>query len=400
MKILVVCQYFFPEQFKVNDICFELVSMGHKVTVLTGLPNYPSGVVQQEYRWLRKRHEFIHGVEVIRAPLVGRGSGKLRLALNYISFAFSASLKALFIKKDFDVILVFQLSPVTMALPAILLKKITGKKIVLFCQDLWPESIAAAGITAESSVYRFLLSLSRWIYQSADKITISSRMFRNFFREVIGIESNLKYLPVYAENFFEEIESKKADSEHVNLVFAGNIGELQSVETIIHAANRLKEFKHIRWHIVGGGSAREKCELLAKGLGLDNVIFYGQRPITDMPHFYSLANAFLVTLKANKVISYTLPNKVQSYMASSKPIIGAIDGETRMVIEEANCGLCCEAEDDEVLSNLVIEFQNSKEMQLEFGLNSRKYYDEHFSKGMFFRQLINLLEEVKGNSDV
>ncbi len=393
MRILVVCQYFYPEQFKVNDICFELVDQGHKVTVLTGLPNYPSGIILKEYRWFRKRHEIIKGVEVIRVPLIGRGNnGKISLVFNYLSYAINASIKALFLNKSFDAIMVYQLSPITMALPALLLKKITGKKIFLYCQDLWPASISAAGISSEGLIHRVLLYFSKWVYHSADKIAISSKLFRNYFREVIGIKDEICYLPVYAENIFNNIPVKNPDNNIVNLVFAGNIGEMQSVETIIQAADILKDQTDIKWHIVGDGSDRTKCEELA--LGLSNVLFYGKYPIFEMPKFYQIADAFLVTLKADKIISYTLPNKVQSYLAAAKPIIGSIDGETRVVIGEAQCGLCCEAENPQALAQLVNKFVKEKDKHILYGKNARHYYENNFSKEIFFERLNSILETI------
>ncbi|MDD4802797.1 MAG: glycosyltransferase family 4 protein [Syntrophomonas sp.] len=391
MKLLVVCQYFYPEQFKVNDICFELVKLGHDVTVLTGLPNYPSGVTHKDYRWFKRRYENINGVKIIRTSLIGRGQGKIRLALNYLSFAVCSSIRALFMKKDFDLVLVYQLSPITMACPALLLKKLTGKPILLYCQDLWPESIVAAGIKQESSIYRIILSLSRYIYKRADKIAISSKLFKNYFSEVIGIDGDISYLPVYAESLFENIGPKSNKRETINLVFAGNIGEMQSVETIIKAANELKYCDNIKWHIIGDGSDRFSCEKMAIEFGLSNVIFYGQRPLSEMPDFYSLADAFLVTLKANQEISYTLPNKVQSYMAAGKPVIGAIDGETRLVIEDAGCGYCCKAEDYLALAELIKEFALNQKNPGILGKNARKYYEEHFHKDIFMKNFIKFL---------
>jgi len=393
MKLLVVCQYFYPEQFKVNDICFELVKLGHDVTVLTGIPNYPLGVISKDYRWFKKRSENINGVKIIRTSLIARGQGKLRLVLNYVSFALSSSIKALYMKKDFDLILVYQLSPITMALPALLLKKLTGKPILLYCQDLWPESIVAAGIEKESTAYKAVLLLSRYIYKRVDKIAVSSRLFKNYFNEVIGINGDIKYLPVYAESLFENIQPESHESGISNLVFAGNIGEMQSVETIIKAANELKDLDNIKWHIVGDGSDKNNCERLAREYGLSNVIFYGQRPIEEMPEFYSIADAFLVTLKVNKEISYTLPNKVQSYMAAGKPVIGAIDGETRLVIEEADCGYCCKAEDYIALAELIKGFALNIEKHAALGDNARKYYKEHFDKQIFMNKLIEFLKD-------
>jgi glycosyltransferase involved in cell wall biosynthesis len=394
MKILVVCQYFFPEQFRVNDICFELVKEGHEVTVLTGLPNYPSGIVEEKYRGTKNRKEEINGVKVIRSWLLGRGKGTKRLALNYVSFALSASLKSMLIKRDFDFILVYQLSPVTMALPGVLLKKITKKPLILYCHDLWPESIASAGISTNGKLYRILLKLSKWIYKSADEIFTSSKLFEEYFNNTLDIHDEITHLPVYAEALFENIKIKKRSDNNTNLVFAGNIGEMQSVETIIYAANELKNDENIKFHIVGDGSSRKQCEELANQLQLNNVIFYGQHPVTEMPRFYEMADAFLVTLKANKEISYTLPNKVQSYMAARKPIIGSIDGETQIVINEANCGPCGPAENFEDLANNIRVFVKEKDKHSIYGRNARHYYDNNFSKKIYMNRLNDLLTKI------
>lgn len=394
MKILLICQYFYPEQFRVNDICFELAKEGHEVTVLTGLPNYPSGIVAKKYRYFKNRKEEINGVKIIRSWLFERGKGTIRLAINYISFAICSTIKALFIKKDFDVILVYQLSPVTMAIPGMLLKKLTKKPLLLYCQDLWPASVVAAGISSESRVYKILLKLSKWIYKSADEIFISSKMFEKYFKDTLGIENNISYLPAYAESLFENINLKNTGDEDINLVFAGNVGEVQSVETIIYAANELKDNKEINFHIIGDGSSLKKCEKLVETLNIDNVIFHGRFPINEMPEFYEMADAFLVTLKANEAICYTLPNKVQSYMAAGKPIIGAIDGETQSVIAAAECGACCEAENYKQLANNVRQFAIEKDKHYFYGLNSRKYYDENFSRRAYMERLNSLFKKM------
>lgn len=398
MKILVICQLFFPEQFEINDICFTLAELGHNITVLTGLPNYPEGIILKDYRWFKKRKEVINGVKVIRVPLIGRGTSKLRLALNYISFAFSSSIQILFMKKQYDMVLVYQLSPVTMALPAIIYKAIAGKKIFLYSTDLWPESVVAAGISKNSFVFKILYRLSRWIYSKADKIAISSRLFQKYFQEVLKLDIDLKYIPAYAESLFENIGNSKEMTENspIHLVFAGNIGEMQSVTTIIRTADILRDNQKLKWHIVGAGSALEKCRKLSDELDLKNVVmFYGKKPLEDMPRFYAMADAFLVTLSANETISYTLPKKVQSYMAAGKPIIGAVDGETSLVINEAKCGLCCGAEDFEGLARITLQFANEFEKQAVYGKNAKEYYNRHFRKDIFIDKFVSILEELK-----
>ncbi|NCC57849.1 MAG: glycosyltransferase WbuB [Synergistales bacterium] len=400
MKILIICQYFYPERFRVNDISFELVKNGHDVTVLTGLPNYPSGVVETEYRRFRKRAETINGVRVRRSWLLGRGKGSLRLALNYLSFAFSSMIKALSIEKDFDLILVYQLSPVTMALPGILLKKLTGKPLILYCHDLWPESLVSGGIAPSSAIYRTVLRLSRWIYSKADHIFTSSSMFSEYFKEILKVDKLPVHLPVYAEALFEDIPPAQSDKETLDLLFAGNVGELQSVETIIRAAAELKDQTHIRFHIVGDGSALNKCKKTATDLKVENVLFHGQHPLEEMPRFYALADAFVVTLTKNKAISYTLPNKVQSYLAAGKPILGAIDGETRALIENSQCGLCAPAEDYHQLAVLIRKFSKEKEKMREYGENARRCYDRAFSKEKYMGRLTELLHTIAYGSDV
>lgn len=400
MNLIVVCQYFHPEQFRVSDICFELAKEGHNITVLTGLPNYPQGIVDDKYKWFRNRREQINGVSVVRSWLLGRGTGTLRLALNYASFAFSSIINTLFLRKEFDAIIVYQLSPVTMALPAILLKKLTKKPLIIYCHDLWPESIASAGISEDSKIYQVLLKMSKWIYKQADEIFTSSKLFSEYFQTTLEVNNRITHLPVYAEALFEDIAPIKKNNEIINLLFAGNIGEMQSVETMIYAANELKEENKIIFHIVGDGSSRQKCEQLTNQLGLENVIFHGQHPIDRMPQFYEMADAFLITLKANKVISYTLPNKVQSYMAAGKPIIGAIDGETQIVIKEARCGLCSSAENYHELAANIRRFANEREKHKTYGEKSKQYYNDNFSKKIYMKRLNRLLKSIIGREDV
>lgn len=401
MKILVVCQYYHPEQFRINDICEQLVKDGHSVTVLTGLPNYPSGKVPREYRWLKKRKEIINGVNVIRCYELGRGRGIFRLALNYLSYAVSATIKALFLKKDYDIIIVNQLSPVTMAIPAIIYKKLNRKRMFLYCLDLWPDSMAAVGVNKRSLIYKIIYWVSRKIYVNADKIAVTSQSFGLYFEKILKIDSeNIEYLPQYAENIFDRIKDEKRNNTAKNLVFAGNVGEMQSVDTIILAANELKNNNNIHFHIVGGGSSLENCQQLVRELGLKNISFYGQRPLYEMPNFYQLADAMLITLKKNEFISYTLPGKMQSYMAMGKPVLGAIDGETRRIIEESQCGLSCGAEDYKSFAQVINKFISEEDKHLYYANNSFEYYRRHFNEPRFYEKLYSIITPLTEDENV
>lgn len=389
MKILVVCQYYYPEQFRVNDICETLSKHGNDVTVLTGLPNYPTGYIPKEYKFFKKRKENINGVNVIRTFEIGRKKGFLFRILNYMSFAVSASIKVLFMKNDFDIIYVYQLSPILMAIPGIIYKKKNKKRLVLYCLDLWPDSMKSFGIRDNSKIYKIVGRISEKIYKCADKILITSKMFKD---ELEHINSNIEYLPQYAEDIFE----KKVHilEKNMNFVFAGNVGKAQSVDTIIRAANKLKNEKNIFIHIVGDGSTLEENKKLTNDLNLKNVKFYGKKRINEMQEYYNLADAMIVTLSKDDFASKTLPGKVQTCMATANPIIGAADGETQKIIEEAECGFCVPAEDYTGLANIIKEFSDlDKEQQERLGKNGFDFYEKNLKKDKFIEKISNILEE-------
>lgn len=388
-RILVICQYYKPEPFRISDICEEMVRRGHEVQVVTGYPNYPEGILYDGYGKGKNIDEVIEKVSVHRCFTVPRETGSVKRLMNYYSFAVSATAYVLSKEcvasdgKPFDVVYCNQLSPVMMADAAIAYKKKYKVPVVMYCLDLWPESLIAGGITRKSAVYNFFHHVSKRIYRQMDKILITSRMFSGYLGEEFGIEEEkIEYLPQYAEGIFEQIPAREEDGTF-NFMFAGNIGVVQSVETVIDAAKMLKE-EPVKFHIVGGGTDFERIQGLAEGL--ENVIFYGRRPLEEMPEFYARADAMLVTLAADPVLSLTLPGKVQSYMAVGKPIIGAIDGETQAVIRSAQCGFCGKADDAVELADNVKKFIRSKD-RVTMGQNARKFYEENFQKELFMDKL-------------
>ena len=389
MKILVVCQYYYPEPFRVTDICEELVKRGHQVTVLTGLPNYPKGKILKEYKKKEHRDEIRNGVRIIRCNEHGRGKGAINLLWNYFSFAISGKRMIKKLDKDFDVVLINQLSPVMMAWPGIKYSKKYGKKSILYCYDLWPASLVAGGIKKDSFIYKRFKKISKNVYDSIDHICVTSKSFINYFKEEHNIdESKISYLPQYCEDIYQSTGTTL--HEGFNFVFAGNIGKMQSVETIIKAANLLKDRKDIKIHIVGDGRDFDNCKKLTEELKTDNVIFYGRRPIEEMPKFYSLADAMLITLAKDELVTKTLPGKVQSYMMAGKPIIGAADGETQIVIKEANCGYCVNSEDYEGLSKTILEYIESQEKET-MKNNASTYCHNYFGKELFMERLVQQL---------
>lgn len=384
-KILVVCQYYKPEPFRISDICEEMVRRGHEVHVVTGYPNYPEGILYEGYGKGKHIDEVINGVSVHRCYTVPRQTGTIKRMFNYYSFAISSTAYVLSGKckasdgKAFDVVFCNQLSPVMMTHAAIAYKKKYKIPAIMYCLDLWPESLIAGGITRNSAIYKYFHGVSKKIYRAMDQILITSRMFSDYLQNEFTISADkIDYLPQYAEGIFEVSESNK-DATTFDFMFAGNIGEIQSIETIIKAAKILTD-KPVRFHIVGGGTDLDRLQEFGKGL--KNVSFYGRRPLEEMPEFYKKADAMLVTLKADEVLSMTLPGKVQSYMAVGKPIIGAIDGETEKIIADAECGYCGKAEDADELADNIKKFIDNPNRDL-MGKNARAYYETHFEQKKF-----------------
>lgn len=394
MKILVVCQHFYPETFRINDITYELVKKGHDVTVLTGLPNYPEGKVYKGYKWFQNRNQVINGVKIKRCSLVGRRKSTLMMGINYAWFAIFGCIKVLFMKKDFDVVYVYQLSPISMTWPAILVSKIKKIPLVIHCLDQWPISVTTGPIGKESVLYKVLEKISIWSYNKASRIIISSKSFKRYFENELKISSDSKgltYYPSYAESNYENVG--QIDNGVFDIVFAGNIGPAQSVETIIETANLLKEHKDIMFHIVGDGLSRQVCEDLTNKYKLENVKFYGFHPVEDMPQYYALADCFIITMVNNEVVNSTLPAKVQSYMLAAKPIVGAISGEVKEVIEEADCGYCTESGNYRELAEIITKVYNDKEKCSYFGNNSYSYYQNHFEKNKCIDDLVKIFTE-------
>lgn len=391
MKILVVSINYFPEPARITDICEELVARGNDVTVITDVPNCPKGNFYEGYTDGRARDEIINGVKVHRCFTIARKTGAIRRVLSYYSYVFSSINYVRHLKDDFDVIFVNQLSPIMLAYAGVEYKKLFHKKILFYSMDLWPMSLIVGGIKENSPIFKYYHRVSERLYKSADVLIGTSRSFPAYFKKEFGI-TGMKYLPQYAEALFSPEQCKKQPTDTFDIMFAGNIGNFQRVDTIIKAAAITKEDKRIKWHILGDGSELENLKKLSEELKTDNVIFHGRKPLEEMPKYYSLADAMVVTMMKNPVISLTLPGKVQSYMAAGKPILGAIDGETQLVVKEADCGLCGDAEDAEQLAkNAMIMSKQSME---KYGKNSFEYNEKYFNKEKFMETLIKELKAL------
>lgn len=408
MKVLIVTQYFWPESFRINDLALGLKERGHAVTVLTGMPNYPSGRLFPGYGFFSPGQETYEGISVLRVPLFPRGqSQRWRLAMNFFSFAVLASLLAPFrCRKEIDLIFVYEPSPVTVGIPAIVLKKLRGTPIMFWVQDLWPESLSATGATESRWILRMVESLVRFIYRSCDRILVQSEAFRTPIERLGVRRERIVYFPNSAEPFYRPLFLEREAPECSQLpagfriVFGGNIGAAQSFETILDAADRLKELPDIHWIILGDGRMFSWVHDEVRRRGLENTVhLLGRFPAEVMPRYFALADALLVTLRKQPIFSLTIPSKVQSYLACGKPIIAALEGEGARVVQEAGAGLTPMPEDPRALAEAVMEmYRMPEEARRAMGLRGRGYFETHFERGLLLERLEKWMNELKGTT--
>lgn len=361
--MLVVSQYFWPEVFRVNEVVTELVARGHEVTVLTGRPNYPDGRVFESYRRDPSAFARYAGATVIRVPLRPRGRGSLQLALNYLSFVVWGLLLGPWRLRGrrFDSIFVFEISPITAALPALLLRRLKRAPVLMWVLDLWPDTLSAVGVVRSPRVLRWVGAMVSFIYRRCDLILAQSRAFFANIEHWSGDASRIRYFPAWAEAVFDKEQEQVEPAPELasyrggfNVMFAGNIGEAQDFPTVLEAAQRLRHRADIRWLVVGDGRAADavRAEIERRDIA-DRVILLGRHPLDRMPAFFRGAQALLVSLRPDPIFGTTIPGKVQSYLATGVPLLGMLDGEGARVIEEAGAGLVCPAGDSGALARQV-----------------------------------------------
>ena len=405
-RVLLVTQYFYPENFKSNDIAFELVKRGYKVMVLTGIPNYPKGAFFEGYGLFRKRIQRINGVKVIRASLFPRGNGgKKKLALNYFSWSLFASIFAFFMSIfcKFECIIVHQTSPVIQGLPAVIVKKIQRIPIYFWVLDLWPESLSAAGNINNKKILSFFTKTTKFLYNNSDKILISSRSFKKSIIEMGNYNDKIIYFPNWAEDVFyskdefdNELPQLSLLPEDFTVMFAGNIGEAQDFENVMRCALMLKEYKTIKFIIIGDGRKKAWLDKFILDNSLSETVFcLGRFPLHTMPSFFKKADVMLLSLKNEIIFNLTVPAKLQAYMAMGKPVIAMINGEGNDIINESNCGIAVNAGDFELLANSLLKLKRLPYDELKkMGDNGNLYCKKYFDKKENIDKLCSIMKNM------
>ncbi|MGE8066776.1 glycosyltransferase family 4 protein [Pseudomonas sp. NPDC089569] len=386
MKVLVWTQYFWPENFHINEVVSELVSQGADVTVLTGKPNYPEGKIFAGYRSMGCQTEDYKGVKIIRLPLYPRGKNSAKgLILNYLSFIFSGYLLGPWVLRGlkFDVVFVYAPSPLLQALPAIYVSWLKRARLALWVQDIWPESLKATGFITSRKVLKCIEYVVRYIYRYSDSILIQSEGFRDSVQRLCRDWSKIRFFPNSA---LEPVTTKMPDnfdisrlSGHFSVVFAGNIGVAQSCQTIVEAAKILREYSNIRFFLVGSGSMETTIAEMIEQERLDNVEMTGRVSSEEVTSIYAASSILLLTLRDDPIFAQTIPSKFQSYLAAGKPIIASCNGQTALMLAEADAGLSCPAQDSQALADAVLALYGTDQHRLaEMGQRGREFFFNHF----------------------
>lgn len=405
-RILVVCQHFWPESFRINDITDYLLDKEYEVDVLCGRPNYPSGELAQGYTLWNKRIEKYKGATIYRSFELPRGdNSNMRIFLNYISFPiFSLFLTPKLMLKKYDQILIYQLSPVMMAIAGILIGKIRKTPTTMYVLDLWPENLFSV-LNIQNKILRSLITrISHWHYRHADKlIALSETMQQKLLEITRKTNDSVIVLPQAAEKLYEiplkdsSIENRFKDT--FNIVFTGNISPAQSFSTMIQAAQILKDkgLKNMRWIIVGDGMSRHEVKNDIKSKNLDDTfVFEGQKPVGDIPKYTNIANILVGCLVKSDLLEATIPAKVMSYIASGKPIVLAMDGEVQQLInDEIRCGYAGPTESATILAeNIENIYLSSLEQREEMGQRAKAYHLEHFERSIILNKMHDFMFDL------
>ena len=404
MRLLVVTQYLWPENFRVNELVAEFRNRGHDVTVLTGWPNYPVGKVFGEFRQSPEQYVSFEGARVVRVPLLPRGRGGVHLILNYLSFAISASVLGLWKLrgKGFDAVLVYEPSPITVGIPGAVMRAAKRAPMALWVLDLWPETLKAVGVVNSERLLRLVGYLVSWVYRRCDLILAQSRSFIGNIARYAPEKARIEYFPAWSDDVFRSELPVESANEippapgMFTVMFAGNIGEAQDFPAILDAAEALQARDDIRWVIVGDGRMSDWVSTQIQQRQLTGkVLMIGRHPLERMPAFFAHADALLVSLKADPIFAMTIPGKLQAYFGAGIPMLAMLDGEGADIVAEAEAGLVSPAGNGTALAeNVTILAALDKTARSRMGENGRRFCVEQFDRTALMNRLEMWVDEM------
>ena len=393
--ILIISQYFYPESFRINDISRELVKRGYRVTVVTGIPNYPEGRFYKGYGLFKRRTENWDGIRIIRLPILSRGRSSVRLVLNYYSFVVSGWFWSHFTRVKADTVFSFETSPMTQVLVGEWYSRRRKLPHCVYVQDLWPDNLEAVGGVHNRMILQHYQRLSDRLYRNSSVLLATSPSFVEAIRQRLDSnekeQEKVRYFPQYAEDCYRPQAREKVpeipDDARFKIVFTGNIGNAQGLEILPKTARLLRE--DVCFVIVGSGRSLEKLRAEAADVQ-DRFLFIDRQAPERIPALLAACDVAFVSFMDNPVFRRTIPAKLQSYMACGMPILASASGETERVVSEADCGVCCELGNAEALAEGIERLRSANLSAM--GRNALAYAERHFNKAELIGQLCSILD--------
>jgi glycosyltransferase involved in cell wall biosynthesis len=392
--ILVISQYFHPENFRINDLCQDWIKRNYRVSVITGIPNYPQGAFFHGYGLFCRRKELYHEIEINRLPIIPRGKSSIMLVLNYISFVISGLFWSLFTRINADIVFIFEVSPMTQALPGVWYARRRRIPCCLYVQDLWPESIEIVAGLKNKLIIRAIRQMTHYIYKHCTWIFTTSESFKSAIAKQGVPRDKIRYWPQYAEDYCKPVPRSRLaeipDDGRFNIIFAGNIGFAQGLEILPRTAELLKQARiNVRFNLVGDGRFRTSLIQITKDRKVDELFnFIDRQPAARIPEFLAANDAAFLSLTNSPLFAMTIPAKLQTYLACGIPIIASADGETQVIIEKAQAGVCSPAGDAEKLAdNIAAMAARTPDQLRRMAMNAREYYLLNFNKNKLMSEM-------------
>lgn len=409
--ILVISQYFYPEEFRINDICSEWVKRGYKVTVLTGIPNYPQGKFYNGYGFFNRRKDTYNGIDIIRIPLIPRGNSSIMLALNYLSFVVTGFIWNIVTKIKADYVFIFEVSPMTQALPGVWYAKKKNIPCYIYVQDLWPENVEIVTGISNKFLINSIGKMVDYIYRECNVIFTTSKSFVNAIKARGVNPEKVKYWPQYAENFYKPVEPSPNSETLIprdsrfNITFTGNIGNAQGLEVLPKAATLLKKRgyeEQIRFNIVGDGRYKSILQSTIKQHDLTDMFHFVERqPPQRIPLLIANSDATFLSFADNELFNMTIPAKLQSYLACGKPIIASASGETESIIKVSKSGISTKTGNEKELADSIIKLMNlTKHERKKMGENARLYFEQNFQREKLLDIIDSYFTKSEDNKNV
>lgn len=402
-----VSQHFWPENFRINELVQALQTTGVVIEVLTGKPNYPRGQIFKGYRAWGCQLENFNGVPVFRIPIVLRSRGYIQIVINYLSFILSGIIFGVWLLRGrrYDAIFVFATSPILQAIPAIWISWLKKCSIVVWVQDLWPESLSATGYVKNQSTLKMVEFIVKWIYRKSDLLLVQSKAFVPKVKALAGGTPVIYYPNSFSDKMPDTPNELPICPEfdcEFPVLFAGNIGIAQSIEVILEAAVLVSDINDMRFMMIGEGSRRSWMIEQVKARGITNIDFLGSFPVNAMPYLMAQAKVLLVTLADSEIFRLTVPSKVQAYLAAGRPIVACMNGAGADIIVESKSGIATPAEDANALARSLRLLHNMPESErVQMGANGRQFFEQNFAHEKLVSELMqHLIKTIHRNQGI